>query len=338
MKAMLLAAGLGTRFQPQTLKKAKPALPFLNLPMIYYSTFLLNQLQVKSFVYNTFHLPETVRRTFQPAEGSSHEIKDWLEGLTFQDSFDGPKILGSGGGLKRAEPYFTGEKNLLLMNADEIILPQNLAAFQQLLTTHEQSSGLATLAVMKHPEVGHQFGGIWCDSNHRVVEIGKKPTRPGLTGWHFIGLQVLNSKIFSFIESDQEKNIFYDVMNPLLEKYEVYAHPVSCHWYETGNLQSYLNATEECLKLISFNGSNYLNHLLSELRPEDSLQQIHGHPVYGNSEFQRACQQGILEGFAVGWVPRNLKPPSFHSRILSRVVFDHNPSLLPTDMKNNLIL
>lgn len=338
MKAMLLAAGLGTRFQPHTLKKAKPALPFLNLPMVYYSTMLLNQLGVKNFVYNTFHLPDSIRKALQASEGSSAEIKDWLSDLTFQESSDGNVILGSAGGLKKAENSFDGEQNFILMNADEIILPANLSAFENLVTTHAQSSRLATLAVMKHAEVGKQFGGIWCDENHRVIEIGKTPSRPGLTAWHFIGLQVLNSRIFSMIEAGKETNIFYDVMNPLLAKHEVYAHPVQCHWFETGNLQSYLHATEECLKLMSLNRSSYLNGLLTELRPEDSLQTVNGQPVYGNPAFQLACKQAILEGFAVGWLPQNAKVPSFNSRILSRVVFDHNPAVLPTDMKNNLIL
>ena len=338
MKAMLLAAGLGTRFQPQTLKKAKPALPFLNLPMAMYSVSLLYKLGIKNFAYNTFHLPDSIRKTFQVSEASSAEIKDWLEKISFEEFSDGPFILGSAGGLKKAEAFFEGEKNVTLMNADEIILPANLVAFEHLLTSHEKSSRLATLAVMKHPEVGHQFGGIWCDSSNRVIEIGKKPSQAGLTGWHFIGLQVLNSKIFSLIPPQKEMNIFYDILNPLLATHDVYAHPVQCHWFETGNLQSYLHATEECLKLVDHSGSTYLTQLLTDLRPEDSLQSIHGHHVYGNAAFQIACQQAILQGFAVGMIPKKIKPPSFHSRILSRVVFDHNPEILGTEMKNNFIL
>ncbi|MEK6556075.1 MAG: sugar phosphate nucleotidyltransferase, partial [Bdellovibrionota bacterium] len=61
MKAMILTAGLGTRFRPHTDKLAKPALPFLNIPLMGYSLFHLESLGIKDLVLNLHHLPQTIR-------------------------------------------------------------------------------------------------------------------------------------------------------------------------------------------------------------------------------------------------------------------------------------
>jgi len=322
MKAMLLAAGLGTRFQPHTLIKAKPALPFLNLPMAYYAVWLLNQCGVREFVFNTYHLPETVNKifNFKGVSGLGHtsEIQTWLNQSLFQESPDGTQILGGAGGLKKAESFFRDSDNLVLMNSDEIILPRVLSSFHDFFKSHTNRNNtklktsdatapsfprLATLAVMDHPEVGHQFGGIWCDDSNRVIEIGKKPSRSGLKGWHFIGLQILNRKIFSMIPTNHESNIFYDVLNPILKDHNVYVHPVDCDWFETGNLNSYLQATQVCLNLIDQGKSNYLSEMLKSLRPQDTINKEEGHIIYGDPSFHQAMKKWQVKDFAVGSLP-----------------------------------
>lgn len=344
MKAMLLAAGLGTRFQPHTLKKAKPALPFLNLPMAYYSIYLLNQIGLTDFVYNTFHLPETVRAILPAIKYGTPETESWLRQFQFQESHDGSFILGSAGGLKRAEPEFQGHQDLVLMNADELILPKDLVHFQNLLKVHKQNSyaqggkRLGTLAVIKHPEVGKQFGGIWCDAHHRVVEIGKTPSRSGLIGWHFIGLQALSSKIFSWIPQDRESNIFYDILNPILRDHEVYVHPVECEWFETGNLQSYLHATQECLRLIDMNKLSYLITLLKTLRPLDQLHHQHQGVVYGDPNFLTHLSQAKINAFAVGESPHATSASNHFTGKLSRVVVSAEFSLINNNNYGNDLL
>ena len=57
MKAMLLSAGYGNRFKPHTNKVAKPAIPFLNIPMLGYPIYYLEQIGIEKLAINTHYLP-----------------------------------------------------------------------------------------------------------------------------------------------------------------------------------------------------------------------------------------------------------------------------------------
>ena len=60
MKAMILAAGLGTRMRPLTLLRAKPVLPVLNRPLLHWTLEQLARQGVDDVVVNLHHLPDSV--------------------------------------------------------------------------------------------------------------------------------------------------------------------------------------------------------------------------------------------------------------------------------------
>jgi NDP-sugar pyrophosphorylase family protein len=60
MKAMVLAAGLGTRMRPLTLLRAKPALPVLNRPLLHWTLERLARAGVSEVMINLHHLPDSV--------------------------------------------------------------------------------------------------------------------------------------------------------------------------------------------------------------------------------------------------------------------------------------
>jgi NDP-sugar pyrophosphorylase family protein len=64
MNVMLLAAGEGTRLRPYTLEKPKPCIPFLSVPLAFYSLSLLSEINVHNLVTNVFHLPDQVQNLF----------------------------------------------------------------------------------------------------------------------------------------------------------------------------------------------------------------------------------------------------------------------------------
>src|SRR4051812_5726608 len=105
MNALLLCAGLGTRFRPITDKIAKPTIPFLNVPLLGYSLAYLENAGLKNLVMNTHHLPDTIKAT----------SKTLCADINYKTQFSHePEILGSGGGIKNAE-------NLLATTDDFIV-------------------------------------------------------------------------------------------------------------------------------------------------------------------------------------------------------------------------
>lgn len=267
MNIMLLCAGEGTRFRPHTLKLPKPALPFLNVPMVYFSLAALTEAQPERLIYNTFHLPAEMKKIFEPT------FFKFPRPPQIENSFDGEKILGSAGGLKKAEAFFAEDEDFILCNGDEIILPKESGQIQRAMDFHRREKNLATLLVMEHPEVGTQFGGIWEDHEGVVGDIGKETIFPSLKGSHFIGISILNRRIFDLIPEGKEANIFYDVLKSVLNEKSVRTFQYSGSWYETGNLKSYLDATKNCLLHMKNNDieGKQLEKVINHFSPSSEL-------------------------------------------------------------------
>lgn len=238
MNVMLLAAGEGTRLRPYTAQLPKPAIPFLTVPLAAHALGFLGDIAIERLVVNTFYLPEKIHELFKHLPHSARE-------LHFSDEIG--QILGSGGGLKKAHQHFRNGGDLLMMNADEVILPQDPEIVQKALNHHRQQSALATLMVMDHPGVGTQFGGVWTDANNKVLGFGKSPIPGAVKAWHFVGAQILSESVFDYILSDGESNILYDVLTSGIQNGQlVQVFPFDCAWFETGNPGDFLEAAKIC--------------------------------------------------------------------------------------------
>lgn len=243
MNVMLLAAGEGTRLRPYTLTLPKPAIPFLNIPLAAHSLSFIHDISVDKLVVNTYHLPEKIHQLF---EGLNHGAKK----LIFSD--EKGEILGSGGGLGKARKAFQGGGDFIMMNADEIILPEQSAIMTKAVDQHKKKKNIATLLVKDHPGVGTQFGGVWVDKSNRVLGFGKNPLPGSVRAWHFIGVQILSEEVFDFIPLQGASNILYDALTQAIEQgFHVEAFPFECQWFETGNPVDFLEATSQCLEILA---------------------------------------------------------------------------------------
>ena len=251
MNVFILAAGLGTRLRPLTLKYPKPCVPFLNVPLGLYPFRFLNSLNVTQLTVNTHYLPEQVQNLYTTQPYYTGPVKfSHEEGI----------ILGSAGGLKKASQYFdySDDENILMLNSDEIFFDVESDFLAKAYNQHVSAKSLATLVVMKHPEAGKKFGAIWCEGN-TVKNIGKTASGSKLQPYHYIGLIFLNKRVLSLIPDDKETNIFYDVLNFHLATGAVCTYEINCNWFETGNPADYLQATAAVLKNISAETLGFIN-------------------------------------------------------------------------------
>ena len=240
MNIFYLAAGFGKRLLPHTLTYAKPTIPFLNVPMgLYQFQYLKNVGQtINNFVVNTHHLPEQIEKLYltQPymllSPLFSHE----------------PKILGSAGGLKQAIGHFKSNQPIVMMNADEVYFTQQQDFLNEALEEHKKTGALATLVVVKHSEAGKKFGAISC-SGRVVKHISKTLVDPNLVPWHYIGVMIVSWNIMNLIPDYKETNIFYDILVHHLDKVRIF--PLAAEWYETGNKNDFLSASEIVLSQIN---------------------------------------------------------------------------------------
>ncbi len=133
MKAMIFAAGLGTRFKPWTDQHPK-ALALVNgRSLLERNIVYLQQHGIRQVIVNVHHFPDQIA-------GAIEKNKGW--GSTIQISDEKQEVLETGGGLMKARPYFDREP-LLTINVD-ILTDLDLSA---LIADHKQHAALITLAV-----------------------------------------------------------------------------------------------------------------------------------------------------------------------------------------------
>lgn len=133
MKAMIFAAGLGTRLFPITKDKPKALAPFKDNTLLGYNLNFLAQQGITKFVINTHHF--------------ANKIEEYLEsnnnfGLDIQLSYE-ENLLDTAGGLAKAAHFFDKDDNVLLYNVDVI---SNID-IQKMLDFHIEQNAAATLAV-----------------------------------------------------------------------------------------------------------------------------------------------------------------------------------------------
>lgn len=255
MKIMMLTAGEGTRLRPHTSILPKPAISFLNVPLFLHALRFLEEVKPSQVIFNTFHLPERLKAT----------VKEYTYPFDYQFS-DEQVLLGSGGGLGKARSYFIQEENFILMNGDELILPELSGQLSKALDFHRKQKNIATLLVTENPEVGKKFGGVWVDSNNTIKGFGKQKPEDSAKGFHYIGVGIFSKEIFNFIPADGESNILYDnLMKSFVQGHKASVFPLNCHWFETGNEADFKEAAWQCLDEID-NNTNQGKFILETIK------------------------------------------------------------------------
>ncbi len=172
-RAMILAAGLGTRLRPLTLHTPKPLLPLDGTLLIDHQLRYLARSGMKSVAINLHHLGDRIR---------NHVDNGYRYGLEVNYS-DEPEILGTGGGIKKAARFF-GRKPFVVLNADALIA----ADIQALIRTHHESGAQVTMAVKR----------IEGDEGYTPLDVSEENSVRGFGCGKFFytGLQILGPEIF----------------------------------------------------------------------------------------------------------------------------------------------
>src|SRR3982751_5962221 len=131
MKAMILAAGFGTRLFPLTIDRTKPAIPFLGKPLVGYVAEYLAQFGTSDVVVNLHHQPQSVIDAL--GDGSSFGVK-------IDYTIEQPAILGTAGALDNARDCL--EDDTFLVVNGKIITNIDIKAA---LENHHASGALATM-------------------------------------------------------------------------------------------------------------------------------------------------------------------------------------------------
>jgi NDP-sugar pyrophosphorylase family protein len=186
MKAMILAAGLGTRLRPRTLDRPKALVEVAGRPLIGYGLALLRHHDITDVIINLHHHGDALAAALGDGERF---------GVRIQYSHEDP-LLDTGGAIKKVVPLLAGAADVLVLNADTIIdVP-----LDRLVRAHHDTGAAATLVLREDPEQA-RYGLLETDATMRVRRfLGTPAAVPEpLTPYMFAGVHVLSSRVFDYM-------------------------------------------------------------------------------------------------------------------------------------------
>jgi NDP-sugar pyrophosphorylase family protein len=190
MKAMVFAAGYGTRLRPLTDELPKALVPVAGRPMIEYPLLLLRHYGITEIVINVHHLGEKIEACLQ--DGKKFGLR-----ITYSKERE---LLDTGGGLLQAKPFLQ-DGAFVVINTDVIIDLPLQAAIDQ----HRKSRAAATL-VLRPDAQADRYGAIEISEDRRVRKfLNHLAPSNGAAGslrkLMYTGVQILEPKVFDYMEA-----------------------------------------------------------------------------------------------------------------------------------------
>jgi mannose-1-phosphate guanylyltransferase len=228
MKAMVLAAGLGTRLRPLTYEITKPMVPVLDRPVMEHIVDLLDRHGFDEVIANLHYFPDSIRDHF---------------GDRLQYRFE-EELLGTAGGVRGCADFF-GEEPFLVISGDALT-DIDLTAF---VTRHRESGGVATLAVKQVPDTS-EYGVVLHDGDGRITGFQEKPEPDeALSDMGNCGIYMFDPKIFDYFPSRPFVDWAQDVFPVLLENdVPFHIHELEEYWNDVGSLGELRQGTFDALR------------------------------------------------------------------------------------------
>jgi mannose-1-phosphate guanylyltransferase len=233
MRAMVLAAGLGTRLRPITFDMPKPMVPVLNRPVMEHILRLLAKHDFTETIANLHWFPELIEGHFGDGSGCGVELSYSHE----------EALLGTSGGVRNVAD-FLGESFLII--SGDALTDIDLTAMREF---HESHDGIATLATKRVTDTT-QFGVAITDAEGRIGGFQEKPpASEALSDLANCGIYMFRREIFDFFpapgtskaakpgDPDGFADWAMDVFPRLLEgDVPFYSHEIDAYWNDIGNL------------------------------------------------------------------------------------------------------
>lgn len=228
MKAMIFAAGLGTRLQPLTNNKPKALVEVNGISILERTINHLIDFGVNEIIINVHHFAEKIIAFLK--QNNNFGIK-----ISISDETE--MLLETGGGLKKASWFFDNNKPFFVVNGD-ILSNINLS---DLYEFHLNTNAIATLAVRNRETqryfLFNQENKLCGWKNTKTNEIIKTQVDENLNQLAFSGIQVISPEIFKFLTQEGAFSITGTYIE-LSKNYTIsgYKHDQD-YWFDLGTIE-----------------------------------------------------------------------------------------------------
>jgi mannose-1-phosphate guanylyltransferase len=247
MKAMILAAGKGTRVRPITHTIPKPMIPILQKPVMEFLLELLREHGFNEIMVNVSHLAEEIENYFRDGQRFGVQIAYSFEGRIEDGELIGDAV-GSAGGLKRIQDFQSFFDDTFVVLCGDALIDLDLT---EAVRRHREKGAMASLITKRvpHDQVS-SYGVVVTDDDGRVLSFQEKPTvEEAASDMINTGIYIFEPEVFSFIPSGEAFDIGSDLFPKLVESGSpFYALPMEFEWVDIGKVPDYWQAIRSVLQ------------------------------------------------------------------------------------------
>jgi NDP-sugar pyrophosphorylase family protein len=225
MKAMILAAGVGSRLDPLTRNLPKPLVPIVNRPVMEHIIVLLAKHGFQEIMVNLHYLGDQIESFF----GDGRHL-----GVNIHYSYE-DQLWGDAGSVKRVEEFFKDE-TFIVVGGDDLADID----LTRLVRTHRDKKALATIALSLVDDPS-EYGIVLMNEEGRITRFMEKPKGEVIfSNTANTGVYVFEPEVFELIP----RNTFYlfgkQFFPQMLEQRRpLYGHLTASYWKDVGNLAVY---------------------------------------------------------------------------------------------------
>jgi mannose-1-phosphate guanylyltransferase len=247
MKAMILAAGKGTRVRPITHTTPKPMIPILQKPVMEFLLELLREHGFNEIMVNVSHLSEEIENYFRDGQRFDVQIAYSFEGRIKDGELIG-EAMGSAGGLKKIQDFQAFFDDTFVVLCGDALIDLDLT---EAVRRHREKGAMASLITKRVPrDQVSSYGVVVTDEAGRVLSFQEKPSlEEAASDMINTGIYIFEPAVLDFIPSGEPFDIAADLFPRLVESgAPFYALPMEFEWVDIGKVPDYWQAIRSVLQ------------------------------------------------------------------------------------------
>jgi mannose-1-phosphate guanylyltransferase len=247
MKAMILAAGKGTRVRPITHTTPKPMIPIMQKPVMEFLLELLRQHGFNQIMVNVSHLSEEIENYFRDGQRFGVQIAYSFEGRIEDGKLIGD-ALGSAGGLKRIQDFQPFFDDTFVVLCGDALIDLDLG---EAVRRHKEKGAMASMITKRvPPDQVSSYGVVVSDPDGRVLSFQEKPSvEDAASDMINTGIYIFEPEVFDFIPSGEPFDIGSELFPKLVEAgAPFFALPMEFEWVDIGKVPDYWQAIRSVLQ------------------------------------------------------------------------------------------
>jgi mannose-1-phosphate guanylyltransferase len=246
MKAMILAAGKGTRVRPLTYDLPKPMIPLLGKPVMAYLVEHLRKHGVTEIMVNVSYLHEKIEEYFGEGEQFGVQIGYSFEGY-IRDGEVVPEPIGSAGGMKKIQEFGGFFDDTTIVLCGDALIDLDLKAA---LLEHRRKGALASVITREVPwDKVSSYGVVVSDEQGRITQFQEKPSQQqALSNYISTGIYIFEPEVIDLIPSGVPFDIGSQLFPLMAERgMPFYAQRRPFNWLDIGSVVDYWEVLQNVL-------------------------------------------------------------------------------------------